>query len=142
MIILPGFQYRKIALYLAEAQLTSRKAVLDKYNLSGNTYDMWVQRLKTDSTLKRAYDRYLRKMTESWATEATQTLKKAMEVACLGLENNPFKDKPTKDQAKEIWGKNMCAMSNILKTMGDLNVSTFVLMEEDYEESEEEFEDE
>lgn len=134
---MPGFQYRKVALYLAEAQLTSRKAVLDKYNLSGNTYDMWVQRLKTDPTLNRAYERFLKKMTESWQAEATKTLKKAMEVACLGLENNPFGDKPRQDRAKEIWGKNISAMSQILKTMGDLNVSTFVLMEEDEGEEEE-----
>ena len=133
---MPGFQYRKVALYLAEAQFTSRKAVIAKYKLSGNTYDMWVQRLRNDPELRDIYQTCLEEMTKSWQAEAVRTLKKAMEIALLGLENNPFEDKPRQDRSKEIWGKNMSAMSNILKTMGDLNISTHVLFEDEVEEEE------
>ena len=136
-----GFAYRRAALILAETQFLGTKAVLARHNIPKGTYDNWKQRLKTDPKLQKMYQQCLEEMTSSWQAEAIQTLKKAMEVTRLGLENNPFGDKPTKDRAKELWGKNMSAMSHILKTMGDLNISTHVLMEEDDDDDDDELDE-
>lgn len=133
-----GFRYQKVAGILAEAHFTSRKAVIKKYQISEFTYDSWGQRLKKDEKLKKLYENYIQKMTDSWQAEALEMLKETIKVSMVGLKNHPFDDKPKKDRPKEIWGKNMSAMSNLLKTMGDLNISTHVLFEEDDEEDEDE----
>ena len=133
-----GFRYEKIAWILAEAHFTSRKAVVNKYKVSEHTYDGWIKRLRADEKLKKLYEKYTRKMTESWQVEALEALKETIKVSMIGLKNHPFEDKPKRDKGKELWGKNMGTMSNLLKTMSDLNISTHVLFEEDIEDDEEE----
>ncbi len=133
-----NFPYRRAALILAEAQFRGVKGTITRHAVSRGTYDFWLQRLKNDDKLKKLYQEFLEKITSSWQAEALQTLKAAMEVTCLGLKNNPFQQVPKKEREKEIWGKNMAAMANVLKTIGDLNISTFVLMEDSEEENLEE----
>ena len=127
---MPKFPYHKAALILAEATYLGRLQTCQKYSVPKSTFEFWQNRLKEDRQLIELYKEHLEKLREKWTDDAVRTLKRTLQIISDGLENHPFSSPPKTIKDKEVWGKNMSAMSSLIKSVGDLNISTYVLFDE------------
>lgn len=133
---MPEFPYRKASIVLAHGKLFTKKKACNIYNIKSSTYDQWRNRLNYDAKLQEMCDCELNKLANQWQGETVTALKKGLEVATQAFDNHPFRLPPRTNRDTEAWAKAADSMSKLIKSIGDLAISTTVLNDDDDDDEE------
>ena len=126
---MPAFPYERASFVLAEGTIFGKKSACERFNVIGRTYDDWNSRLKTDEKLRRMYEDCLKEIKQEWQEDAVKALKLSLRTICQQLEFHPITRSPESVEEIEAWAKSMDSLAKIIKTVGDLTISTHVLKE-------------
>lgn len=128
---MPEFPTQRASVVLAHGKLFTKKAACSLYDVASGTYDRWRNRLNTDPDFKEIYYEELDKLSNQWQGETVRTLKKGLEVTQQAFDNHPFRISPKNPKETFAWAKAADSMSKLIKSVGDLAISTTVLNDED-----------
>lgn len=131
---MPSFNYERASYILAEAMVFGKKSTCQKYSIPSRTYEYWRARLRTDGQLSELYQQALKELKQEWQEDSIKTLKKGLNVIYKGLNNNPLEQSPKDAREIEAHAKYLDSLSRIIKSVGDLAISTHVLKEDEEEE--------
>lgn len=133
---MPEFPYRKASVVIAHAKLFTKNAAISFYSVRSGTYDYWRNRYNTDEKLQEMVAIELDKLANQWQGEAVRTLKNSLELVNKGIENTPFQLEIRNRFDVTAWANAMNSLSKVIKSVGDLTISTVVLNEEGDDEDE------
>lgn len=137
-----GFNYERAARTLAESTYYGKRAACSKFHVSPRTFDNWKARLKTDEQLNSLYRQHLNNyekkldgLRDLWQEEAVGTLRACLKAIKTHLAiTSTEKLATTRD--REAWAKQIDSLAKAVKSIGDLAVATYVLIEDDDSEGE------
>lgn len=128
---MPAFPYERAALVLAEAMYFGKKLACQKYQVPRTTYTNWNKRLKTDDKLSRMVTIQAEALSKQWQDDTIRCLKQTLFAIQQTVKNAPFSHKPQTVEEKELWCKSVTALAQMIKALGELTISSHVLLEDE-----------
>ena len=128
---MPEFPYERAALVLAEAKYFGKKLACQKYQVPRTTYTNWKKRLGTDNKLASLVATESLALTQQWQSDTIICLKQTLFSIQKAMDNHPFSLKPQTVEEKELWAKHIEALSKMIKSLGELAISSHVLLEDE-----------
>ncbi len=126
---MPAFPYERAALVLAEARYFGKKLACQKYQVPRTTYSNWKKRLETDNKLAHMVATQSEALSQQWQGDTIRCLKQTLFSIQKAFDNHPFSHAPRTIEEKELWGKNVVALSKMITSLGNLVISSHVLLE-------------
>ena len=130
---MPAFPYNRAAFVLAEGMYFGKKLACKKYQVPKTTYTNWNKRLKTDDKLAHLVAIQSKALSQQWQEDSIRCLKQTLLCIEKAIENNPFSHKPQNVEEIELWSKSIVALAQMIKSLGDLTISSHVMLEDESE---------
>ena len=128
---MPAFPYNRAALVLAEAMYFGKKLACQKYKVPRTTYTNWNKRLQTDDKLAHLVATQSSALSQQWQGDTIRCLKQTLSCIEQALLNHPFSHKPQNAEEIELWSKSIVALAQMIKSLGDLTISSHVMLEDE-----------
>ena len=108
-----------------------KKLACQKYLVPRTTYTNWNKRLKTDDKLAHLVAIQSEALSQQWQGDTIRCLKQTLSCIEQTLSNHPFSHKPQNAEEMELWSKSVVALAQMIKALGDLTISSHVLLEDE-----------